>query len=287
MKKRIFTKILVIAAACLVLGCGKKEDGTQKTEGSETEINDGKEVEQEEKSEYRIIGEESGDALRLLLTNQTGSEITGLSVKASSGEEASENLLGEDMKIGIEETICMYYTPGKADSEQGEKVRTTYDISLSYEDGRVVEITGLELDDMEKAELCFEEEVGFVKYTSADSGKEISTKETALALRAQQQAKAAAEKQKEAEAAAAEQAKKDAQAAAAAQAQAETAAQTQYEQQYYEQPVYQEPVYEEPVYQEPVYEEPVYEEPADSGGQNQDVSQSGEGCLGGQGVLRY
>ncbi|WP_285823804.1 hypothetical protein [Schaedlerella arabinosiphila] len=266
-------------------------------------------MEQEEKSEYRTIGEESGDALRLLLTNQTGSEITGLSVKASSGEEASENLLGEDMKIGIEETICMYYTPGKADSEQGEKVRTTYDISLSYEDGRVVEITGLELDDMEKAELCFEEEVGFVKYTSADSGKEISTKETALALRAQQQAKAAAEKQKkaEAEAAAAEQAKKDAQAAAAAQAQAETAAQTQYEQQYYEQPVYQEPVYEEPVYQEPVYEEPVYqepvyeepvyqepvyeepvyEEPADSGGQNQDVSQSGEGCLGGQGVLRY
>ena len=279
MKKRIFIKSLVIAAACLVLGCGKKEDGTQKTEGPETEINDGKEVEQEEKSEYRTIGEESGDALRLLLTNQTGSEITGLSVKASSGEEASENLLGEDMKIGIEETICMYYTPGKADSEQGEKVRTTYDISLSYEDGRVVEITGLELDDMEKAELCFEEEVGFVKYTSADSGKEISTKETALALRAQLQAKAAAEKQKkaEAEAAAAEQAKKDAQAAAAAQAQAETAAQIQYEQQYYEQPVYQ----------EPVYEEPVYEEPADSGGQNQDVSQSGEGCLGGQGVLRY
>lgn len=81
MKKRIFTKILVIAAACLVLGCGKKEDGTQKTEGPETEINDGKEVEQEEKSEYRTIGEESGDALRLLLTNQTGSEITGLSVK--------------------------------------------------------------------------------------------------------------------------------------------------------------------------------------------------------------
>ncbi len=267
---------------------GKKEDRTQKKEVPETEINDSNEVEQEEKSEYRTIGEESGDALRLLLTNQTGSEITGLSVKASSGEEASENLLGEDMKIGIEETICMYYTPGKADSEQGEKARTTYDISLSYEDGRVVEITGLELDDMEKAELCFEEEVGFVKYTSADSGKEISTKETALALRAQQQAKAAAEKQKKAEAeAAAEQAKKDAQAAAAAQAQAETAAQTQYEQQYYEQPVYQEPVYEEPVYQEPVYEEPVYEEPADSGGQNQDVSQSGEGCLGGQGVLRY
>lgn len=291
MKRKIFTGILVIVTACLVLGCGKTEEGTQKTEGTETENNDGKEVEkeEEEKEEYRMIGEESGDSVRCLLTNLTGKEIIGLSVKASSAEEPSENLLDKGMKVGKEETVCMYYTPEKPDPEEGESARTTYDLILSYEDDQVVEVTGLELEDMEAAELCFEDEVGFAKYKSADSGKEISTKETALALKAQKQAKAAAEEKKKAEAerAAAEQAKKDAEAAEAAQAQAEAAAQVQYEQQYYEQPVYQEPVYEEPVYQEPVYEEPVYEQPADSGGQNQDVGQSGESCLGGQGVLRY
>lgn len=295
MKRKIFTGILVIVTACLVLGCGKKEEGARKAEGTETESNHGKEAEkeEEEEEEYQTIGEETGDALRILLTNQTGEEIIGLSVKASSAGEESENLLDKGMKIGKEETVYMYYTPEKADSEEGEKTRTTYDLSLSCADERVVEITGLELEDMESAELCFEDEVGFVKYKSADSGKEISTKETALALKAQKQAKAAAEEKKKAEA---EQAKKDAEAvaaaqaqkeaeAAAAQAQAEAAAQGQYEQQYYEQPTYQEPVYEEPVYQEPVYEEPVYEQPADSGGQ--DVGQSGESCLGGQGVLRY
>lgn len=293
MKRKIFTGILVIVTACLVLGCGKKEEGARKAERTETESNHGKEAEKEEEEEYQTIGEETGDAVRILLTNQTGEEIIGLSVKASSAGEESENLLDKGMKIGKEETVYMYYTPEKADSEEDEKTRTTYDLSLSCADERVVEITGLELEDMEAAELCFEDEVGFVKYKSADSGKEISTKETALALKAQKQAKAAAEEKKKAEA---EQAKKDAEAAAAAQAQkeaeaaaaqaqAEAAAQGQYEQQYYEQPTYQEPVYEEPVYQEPVYEEPVYEQPADSGGQ--DVGQSGESCLGGQGVLRY
>ena len=164
------------------------------------------------------------------------------------------------------------------EAEAGSEQQLTYDFSLAYEDGHTVEITGLGLDDIEEAELWFEDEVGFVKYKSADSGKEVSTKETALALKAQKQAEAAAAEQakkEEAERAAAE--------AAAAQAQAEAAAvQEQYEQQYYEQPTY-----EQPTYEQPVYDQPVYEQPADSGGQDQDVSQSGESCLGGQGVLRY
>ena len=266
MKKRTFTRILVIGTACLVLGCGKKEESTQEAKEPETKISEEKEVEKEEETEYKTIGEESRDALRILLTNQMGGDIIGLSVKESTAKEASDNLLDEGMRIKEEETLCLY----------------------------VVEITGLELDDMEEAELHFEDEVGYVTYKSADSGKEVSTKETALALKAQREAQATAEKakkeeaKKEEERKAAEQAKKEAEAAAAAQAEAQ--AQTQYEQQYYEEPTYQEPVYEEPVYQEPVYEEPVYQEPvyeqpADSGGQ--DVSQSGESCLGGQGVLRY
>lgn len=271
MKKSVMTKILVIGAACLVLGCGKKEEGTKEPKEPETEMSEDKEVEKEE--EYKIIGKESEDAYKLLLTNHTGDKITGFTVKASNAEEASQNLLESGMIIENEEIVCAYYTPEDVEAEAGSEQQITYDFSPAYEDGHTVEITGLGLDDIEQAELWFEDEVGFVKYKSADSGKEISTKETALALKAQKQAEAAAAEQakkEEAERAAAE--------AAAAQAQAEAAAvQEQYEQQYYEQPTYE----------QPVYDQPVYEQPADSGGQDQDVSQSGEGCLGGQGVLRY
>ena len=276
MKKSVMTKILVIGAACLVLGCGKKEEETKEPKEPETEMSEDKEEEKEE--EYKTIGKESENAYKLLLTNHTGDKITGFTVKASKAEEASQNLLESGMIIENEEIVCVYYTPEDVEAEAGSEQQLTYDFSLAYEDGHIVEITGLGLDDIEEAELWFEDEVGFVKYKSADSGKEVSTKETALALKAQKQAEAAAAEQakkEEAERAAAE--------AAAAQAQAEAAAvQEQYEQQYYEQPTY-----EQPTYEQPVYDQPVYEQPADSGGQDQDVSQSGESCLGGQGVLRY
>ena len=108
MKKRTFTRILVIGTACLVLGCGKKEESTQEAKEPETKISEEKEVEKEEETEYKTIGEESGDALRILLTNQTGGEIIGLSVKESAAKEATDNLLDEGMRIKEDETLCLY-----------------------------------------------------------------------------------------------------------------------------------------------------------------------------------
>ena len=78
----------------------------------------------------------------------------------------------------------------------------------------------------EKAELCFEDEVGFVKYVSKTSGDEMSTKEQEINAKAQREAVA----QAEAEAAAqAEAAAAQAEAEAAAQAEAEAAVQAQQE----------------------------------------------------------
>ena len=42
MKKRTFTRILVIGTACLVLGCGKKEESTQEAKEPETKISEEK-----------------------------------------------------------------------------------------------------------------------------------------------------------------------------------------------------------------------------------------------------
>lgn len=250
MKKAVIKGILVIGAACLIFGCGKKEEA-QEAEKSKTEMSEDKEVEKEEETEYKTIGKESEDAYKLLLTNQTGDEITGFAIKVSSSQEASQNLLEEGMKIEKEETVCVYYTPEKSDEKQGTEVKVTYDFSLSYTDGHVVEITGLGLEDMEEAKLCFEDEVGFVKYKK-DGSEEVSTKETALALKAQKEAQEAAAAQAQKEKEEAEQ--------AAAQAEAEAAAQAQ--QQYYE----------------PEYS-PEYNQTVDYGGGDQNVNQSGEGCL--------
>lgn len=276
MKRAIMTGLLAIGAACLLLGCGKKEEEVKEPEQQKAELKDDKAEKEEEKKdekEYMTIGTESEGAYQLLLTNHTGGEITQLRIKASSAPEFPENMMAADMKIPVQETVRVYYTAPESVEEMNAEasgrmlLRTTYDISLGYEDGHTVDITGLGFDDMEEVELCFEDEVGFVKYVSAESGEQISTKETALALKAQREAEAAA-------------AAAQAEAAAAAEAQAQTDAPQpvqQYEQTYYEEPAYQ------PEYT-PDYSQSATQDT--SSGQGSDVGQSGEGCLNDP-VFRY
>lgn len=280
MKRAMITGLLAVGAVCLLLGCGKKEKEVKEPEQQTADQKEKKQEEQEkqeekDEKEYMTIGTQSEGAYELLLTNHTGGEITQLKVKVSSAPEFPENMMAADMKIPDQETVRLYYAPPESAEEMNAEasgrmlLRTTYDISLGYADGHTVDITGLGFDDMEEAELCFEDAVGFVKYQSVDSGEEISTKETALALKAQ----------KEAEAAAADaQAQADAAAAAEAQAQAEAA---QNAQQYQPEQTY----YEEPAYQ-PDYSQNTSGGQDTSGGQGADVGQSGEGCLDDP-VFRY
>lgn len=205
MKRAVMAGLLAVLASCLILGCGKKEDNTQKSDEPETEQSVDKEDEEElkekeeekkedeaeakaDEAEYQVIGTESADANKILLTNHTGDAITGFTVKASTASEFPENMMEEGMKIENDERICLYYAPSETEAEatsSGMMLRTTYEFSISNESGREIRMPGLIFDDIEEAELCFEDEVGFIRYVSVDTGEEITTKEMALLLQAQ------------------------------------------------------------------------------------------------------
>lgn len=207
MKRVMITGLLAIAAACLILGCGKKESAQEqdkaKTEVSEDEGDkEGKEEEpkededgskddtqEEEKqadeaeAEQKVIGTESADAHKILLTNHTGDAITAFSVKASTDADFPENMIPAETKVEKDETVCLYYAPPQSEGTEsgtGKMLRTTYEFGVTNESGQEFRIAGLIFDDIEEAELCFEDEVGFLRYVSVDSGEEISTKEMAL-----------------------------------------------------------------------------------------------------------
>ena len=64
-----------------------------------------------------------------------------------------------------------------------------YQVQITLADGTVYELSSLGLDDIDQnVELCLEDDIVFVKYTSKASGDAVSTKEQEVAAKAQKDA---------------------------------------------------------------------------------------------------
>ena len=159
----------------------------------------------EPEPEYETVGQESEDALDFLLTNATGNTITGLSVKSSAQPEYPSNMIASGQTVEADETVEFYYTPesaaGGSDAAQAEdaeetpdaegapeaentseaedaageeesapvadaQINETYSLQVTFEDGTVKELSNFAVNDMQDADLMYEDEVVFVKYTS-------------------------------------------------------------------------------------------------------------------------
>lgn len=202
-KKVFLVFAAVLGISILGVGCGKST-----------------EEEAEPKVEYETVGEQTEDAYDILLTNATGNVITGLSVKGSSEQEYPANMMGTDQKIEADETIEFFYmsadqtdtsetAPNETTETEGAEsadsssqadeseqsapisdalINETYSLQVTFEDGTVKELSNFAVDDMEEADLMYEEEVIFVKYTSLSENVEINTKETEFAIQADKDA---------------------------------------------------------------------------------------------------
>ena len=200
----------------------------------------------------KTIGTESDSdsSFSVRLMNNTGLDITGFAVKKTEDAEYPENMLAQNDIFAADEERNLYYDSGvvpgsesvqdttsvaETEGEAGEKALTQgYDIMLTFSDGSTLELNSFPFEDIEEGELCVEDGVAFVKYTSVSTQQEVSTKEAQLAVKSQKEAEAAAaaeEAQRQAEAAAAAEAQRQAEAEAAEEAQrqaeAEAAAEAQ------------------------------------------------------------
>lgn len=202
----------------------------------------------------KTIGQDSAGAFKVSMKNLTGKNITGFSVKQTEAAEYPASMLGENDPFAVSEERTLYYNPGAQENQQ-EVSGAVYDVSLTFEDGSVLELHAFPFGDVEVCEIHLEDGVAYVTYTSTSTQEAVSTKESELYI---------------------------AESAAAAETYVEPSYDQQgyvdysYQEPAYQEPAYQEPVYQEPVYQEPVYQEPVYTDPGMGGG---------DGCL--QGGLVY
>lgn len=206
MKK--FTKlvgvVLAVGLCVAVTACGKQQDS-------------------QENATYPTIGTKAEGAFDILLKNNIGQDITALSVKLDTEEQYPENMLASDFILKNGETAQWFYMPTETEPVQESEteflLNPLYQVQVTAADNSVYEISSFGFEDIDKeAELCLEDDVLFIQYTSKESGSVVSTKEQEQAAKAQ---KAEMEKA-EAERVAAEQA--EAERIAAEKAEAEKAA---------------------------------------------------------------
>ena len=221
MKRKVLIALCVcmIGVAGMTSGCGDKKEETPVVEEKEPEL--------------KTIGKEDKEAFKVEIKNATGKTIKGIAIKQTDEESYPENMLEDGDVFTDQESRNLYYKAPEdttkeieentedmaAESEkaQEKELEQGYDIQLTFEDDSTAELHAFPFEDIEKGEICYEDDVAYLTYTSVASKEELNTKEAELAVKvAEQKAAEEAAAQAAAEQKAAEE--------AAAQAAAEQAA---------------------------------------------------------------
>ena len=233
MKRKVLIALCVcmIGVAGMTSGCGDKKEETPVVEEKEPEL--------------KTIGKEDKEAFKVEIKNATGKTIKGIAIKQTDEESYPENMLEDGDVFTDQESRNLYYKAPEdttketeentedmaAESEkaQEKELEQGYDIQLTFEDDSTAELHAFPFEDIEKGEICYEDDVAYLTYTSVASKEELNTKEAELAVKVAEQkaaeeaaAQAAAEQKAAEEAAAqaaAEQKAAEQKAAAAAAAQ--------------------------------------------------------------------
>ena len=237
MKRKVLIALCVcmIGVAGMTSGCGDKKEETPVVEEKEPEL--------------KTIGKEDKEAFKVEIKNATGKTIKGIAIKQTDEESYPENMLEDGDVFTDQESRNLYYKAPEdttketeentedmaAESEkaQEKELEQGYDIQLTFEDDSTAELHAFPFEGIEKGEICYEDDVAYLTYTSVASKEELNTKEAELAVKvaeqkaAEEAAAQAAAEQKAAEEAAAQAAaeQKAAEQKAAEEAAAAAAAQ--------------------------------------------------------------
>ena len=169
----LFTGFAAVANAA----AGKDADEAEETaeDAAEAGETDGaaEPAEEVDIADLDRIGEETEEGYKIILTNDTGTDIKGLNIQKTTDATWtwSAELLADGDKFENGETALFCYTPG-----EGEDEETTYNLQVVFTDWTVGYLHYVALSDMEQAVV--ERAVNslpYLVYTSLASGEEIDT----------------------------------------------------------------------------------------------------------------
>ena len=138
----------------------------------------------------KVIGVKTSQAKYIYLTNSLQNDIREIYLMTSGGEDWGKNLIPSESSVKAAEQVQMYYTADSSsasDSSEESTDSTTdtssasalYDMKIVTASGDAYQIYSVNLGDMEKATLAYDEEssVAYLRYMSLSEKKEKDTKE--------------------------------------------------------------------------------------------------------------
>ena len=195
-KYKYLAAVLGISMVLTMAGCGKKQDSvveatpTPEATAAPTAVPVTVTPVPTSTPAPKVIGVKTTDAKFVYLTNSLSSDLREIYLMTSGGEDWGKNLIPSESSVKGAEQVQMYYTPSteSTDSEDTSEDSTEdtsststelYDMKIVTSDGNTYEIYSIDLGDMEKASLAYDEEssVAYLRYMSLSEKKEKDTKE--------------------------------------------------------------------------------------------------------------
>lgn len=190
MKKRYVMLAAALTLSLAAAGCGKKEEpkveppAVTATPAPTVTPTPGALVQMQKSENSDIkntIGEKTATASKLILINQTGTDVASIYVRPTidDDEEWGSELVQGKFVLKNNEKALYYFDPNKKD-ENGNTV-STYDIRIVYteEDRSDCYFRKLPLKNISQVTLCMDESedfsIPYAKYLSGTSKKEFST----------------------------------------------------------------------------------------------------------------
>ena len=133
----------------------------------------------------KVIGVKTSQAKYIYMTNGLQDDLREIYLMTSGGDDWGKNLIPAEASVKASEQVQMFYTPDdtavssdSTDESTDTTTTTVYDMKIVTAKGDVYQIYSIDLSDMEKASLAYDEEssTAYLTYTSLADKSEKDTK---------------------------------------------------------------------------------------------------------------
>ena len=131
----------------------------------------------------KVIGVKTSQAKYIYLTNGLQDDLREIYLMTSGGDDWGKNLIPSESSVKASEQVQMFYTPDSASvssdsTDESTETKTVYDMKVVTAKGDAYQIYSIDLSDMEKASLAYDEEssTAYLTYTSLADKSEKDTK---------------------------------------------------------------------------------------------------------------